>query len=145
MDGLDRGSSLYYARELHELADILLHAAVRPVLAAEVWIRFVIVTGYGITLALTVGFAAFWVGFRFWLLAVFRKLWLRAVCIGTVLGAGTVAFWMETPERLNADIAMLLFPRQMVILAALASPARRLSAQRASRWCGRKIGHVNCR
>ena len=25
---------------------------------------------------------------------------------------GTVAFWMETPERLNADIAMLVFPRR---------------------------------
>ena len=34
---------------------------------------------------------------------------------------------METPERLNADIAMLLFPRQMVFLVALAYPARRLS------------------
>ena len=82
----------------------------------QYWLR---THGYDLSLlqlmkvgVLTVGFLAFWIGFRFWLLSVFRKLWLRAVCIGTVLGAATVAFWMETPERLNADIAMLLFPRR---------------------------------
>ena len=68
----------------------------------------------------TVGFAAFWVGFRFWLLAVFHKLWFRAVC--TVLGAGTFVFWTETPERLNSGIAMLVFPLPMVFMVALAIP-----------------------
>jgi hypothetical protein len=87
---------------------------------------------------LTVGFLGFWIGLRFWLLSVFCKLWLRAVCIGTVLGAGTVAFWMETPERLNADIAMLLFPRQMVILVALAIPLAGFLFWR-SHWCGRRL------
>ena len=92
----------------------------------EYWLR---THGYDLSLlqlvkvgVLTVGFLAFWIGFRFWLLSVFRKLWLRAVCIGTVVGAGTVGFWMETPERLIPDIAMLLFPRQMVFLVALAIP-----------------------
>jgi hypothetical protein len=67
-----------------------------------------------------VGFAAFWVGFRFWRLAIFRTLWLRAVC--TVLGAGTFVFWTETPERLSSDIAMLVFPLPMVFMVALAIP-----------------------
>jgi len=87
---------------------------------------------------LTVGFVAFWVGFRFWLLSAFRKLWLRAVCIGTVLGAGTVAFWMETPERLNADIAMLVFPRPMVFIVALAIPLAGFLFWR-SRLCARTL------
>jgi hypothetical protein len=87
---------------------------------------------------LTVGFVAFWVGFRFWLLSAFRKLWLRAVSIGTVLGAGTVAFWMETPERLNADIAMLVFPRPMVFIVALAIPLAGFLFWR-SRLCARTL------
>jgi hypothetical protein len=86
----------------------------------------------------TVGFLAFWIGFRFWLVSVFRKLWLRAACIGTVLGAATVAFWMETPERLNADIAMLVFPRQMVFLVALAIPLAGFLLWR-SRSCARTL------
>jgi hypothetical protein len=92
----------------------------------QYWLR---TNGYDLSLSqlqkvvvLTVGFAAFWVGFRLCLLSVFRKLWLRAVCIGAVLGAGTLAFWIETPEQLDADIAMLIFPRQMVFLVALVIP-----------------------
>jgi len=87
---------------------------------------------------LTVGFAAFWVGFRFWLLSVFRKLRFRAVCIASVLGAGTVAFWMETPERLNADIAMLVFPRPMVFLVAIAVPLAGFLFWRSG-FCSRKL------
>src|SRR4029450_2616118 len=67
----------------------------------QYWLR---THGYDLSLSqlqmdvvLTVGFAAFWVGFRFALLAVFRKLWFRAVC--TVLGAGPVGFLCGTPER----------------------------------------------
>ena len=87
---------------------------------------------------LSVGFLAFWIGFRFWLASVFRKLRLRADCIGMVLAAATLAFWMETPERLDADIAMLLFPRQMVFLVALAIPLAGFLFWR-SRWCGRRL------
>ena len=86
----------------------------------------------------TVGFLAFWIGFRFWFVSVFRKLWLRAVCIGMVLGVATVAFWMETPERLVADIAMLVFPRQMVFLVALAIPLAGFLFWR-SRSCARRL------
>ena len=43
MDGVDRGIGFYHARELHELADILLHADVRSILAADSWVRFVLV------------------------------------------------------------------------------------------------------
>jgi hypothetical protein len=108
----------------------------------QYWLR---THGYDLSLSqllkvvvLTVGFVAFWVGFRFWLLSAFRKLWLRAVCIGTVLGAGTVAFWMETPERLNADIAMLVFPRPMVFIVALAIPLAGFLFWR-SRLCARTL------
>ena len=108
----------------------------------QYWLR---THGYDLSLSqllkvvvLTVGFVAFWVGFRFWLLSAFRKLWLRAVCIGTVLGAGTVAFWMETPERLNADIAMLVFPRPMVFIVALAIPLVGFLFWR-SRLCARTL------
>ena len=90
-------------------------------------------------LALTVGFAAFWVGFRFWLLAVFRKLWSRAVC--TVLGAGTVVVWTETPERLNSDIAMLVFPPPMVFMVALAIPLAGFLFWR-SRSCARRLASL---
>ena len=43
VDDIDRRSGLHYARELHELADILFHAEVRAVLAADAWVRFFIV------------------------------------------------------------------------------------------------------
>ena len=107
------------------------------------WLRR---NGYNLSLSqilkvviLTVGFAGFWLGFRFWLLTVFRKLWIRAVCIGcVVLGAGTVAFWMETAGRLKAYLAMVVFPRPMVFLVALAIPLAGFIFWR-SRFCGRKL------
>jgi hypothetical protein len=106
------------------------------------WLRL---TGYDLSLAqlmkalvLTVGFVAFWVGFRFWLLSVFRKLWLRAVCIGTVLGAGTVALLMEPPKRFDINIALLVFPRPMVFIVALAIPLAGFLFWR-SRLCARRL------
>jgi hypothetical protein len=108
----------------------------------EYWLRKY---GYDLSLPqlqrvtiLIVGFGAFWLGFRFWLQSVFRKLRFRAVCIGSILGAGTVAFWMETPERLNADIAMLVFPRPMVFLVTLAIPLTGFLFWR-SHLCARKL------
>jgi len=109
----------------------------------QYWLR---THGYDLSLsqlqnvvALTVGFATFWVGFRFWLLAVFRKLWFRAV--GTVLGAGMIVFWTETPERLNSDIAMLVFPPPMVFMVALAVPLAGFLFWR-SRWCARRLASL---
>jgi hypothetical protein len=108
----------------------------------QYWLR---THGYDLSLSqlqtamvITVGFAAFWVGVRFWLVSVFHKLWFRAVCMGSVIGIGTVAFWVETPERLNADIAMLVFPRQMVFLVTLAIPFAGFLFWR-SRLCARKL------
>ena len=89
-------------------------------------------------IVITVGFAAFWVGFRFWLISIFCKRWLRAFCIASVLGIGTVAFWMETTERFSADIAMLVFPRPMVFLVALAIPVAGFLLWR-SRLCAREL------
>src|SRR5262245_37650342 len=43
VDGVHRGSGVHYPRELHELADILLHAEIRSALVAPEWVRFVIV------------------------------------------------------------------------------------------------------
>ncbi len=85
-----------------------------------------------------VGFVGFWIGFRFWLMSISCKLWLRAFCIAGVLGAGTVAFWMETTERPGPDIAMLVFPRPMVFLVALAIPFAGFLLWR-SRLCARKL------
>ena len=106
------------------------------------WLR---ANGYDLSLSqlqkvaiLTVGFAAFWVGVRFWLVSVFRKLWFRAVCIGSVIAVGTVAFSVETPGGLDSDIAMLIFPRQMVFLVALAIPLAGFVFWR-SRLCSRKL------
>ena len=45
---------------------------------------------------------------------------------------------METPEGLDADIAMLIFPRQMVFLVALAIPLAGFLFWR-SRSCARKL------
>ena len=123
MDGVDRRSGFYYARELHELADILFHEAVRPALAAQMW-------GYDLSLSQLRGIVSinsrlcgFLAGiFVFGSCRFLAESGLRAVCIGSVLGAGTVAFWMKTSEKLNAYIATLVFPRQMVFLVALAIP-----------------------
>ena len=137
VDVVDRGSGLYYAREFHELADILLHAKVRAVLAADAWVRFVIVPvteSHGNNCRLC-GFLD-------------RSSFLATVGLSqTVVSCclyrryyrlGTVAFWVETPERLNADIAMLVFPRQMVFLVALAIPFAGFLLWR-SRLCARKL------
>jgi len=106
------------------------------------WLRL---TGYDLSLAqlmkglaLTVGFVAFWVGFRFWLLSVFRKLWLRAGCFGIVLGAGTAALLMETPKRFDINIPLLVFPRSMVFLVALAIPVAGFLFWRSG-LCARKL------
>ena len=106
------------------------------------WLRL---TGYDLSLAqilkglvLTIGFVAFWVGFRFLLVAVFRKLWLRAICIGTVLGAGTVALLMKTLERFDVTFAMLVLPRPMVFMVALAVPVTGFLFWR-SRLCARRL------
>ena len=89
-------------------------------------------------LALTVGFGAFWVGFRFWLLMVFRKLWFRAVW--PVLGA-VIVFWTETAERLNSDIAMLVFPPPMVFMVALAIPVAGYLFWRSG-FCGQRLASL---
>jgi hypothetical protein len=108
----------------------------------QFWLRF---TGYHLSLPqllkgliLTVGFVAFWVGFRFWLLSAVRKLSLRTAAIAIALAAGAVAFWIARPERLNDDIAKLVFPRQMVFIVGLAIP---LSAFRFwhSRWSAKNF------
>jgi len=89
----------------------------------------------------TVGFVVFWLGIRFWLLSVLDRKWLRAVCIGSVLGAGTVLFWMKTSEKLNAYIATLVFPRQMVFLVALAIPLAGVLFW-LSRWRPRRLADL---
>jgi hypothetical protein len=108
----------------------------------QYWLRS---NGYDLSLSqiqkviiLTVGFGAFWVGVRSWLVSVFRKLWLRAVCIGGIIALGTVAFCGELPDGLDSDIAMLIFPRQMVFLVALAIPLAGLLFWR-SRASARKL------
>ena len=73
-------------------------------------------------LLLTIGFVAFWVGVRFWLMSIVRKLSPRNIAIAIALVASAIAFWMARPERLNDDLAKLLFPRQMVFIVALAVP-----------------------
>ena len=109
------------------------------------WLRM---WGYDLSLAQlrgivrsTVGFVVFWLGIRFLLLSVFNKKWLRAVCIGSVLGAGTVLFWTKTSEELNAYIATLVFPRQMVFLVALAIPLAGVLFW-LSRWCPRRLADL---
>src|SRR5262249_49166370 len=92
----------------------------------QYWLR---ANGYNLSLPelqkvilLTIGFAAFWLGVRFGLASVLRKQWLRAVCIGGIVVLCTIAFCGETSQRLDSDIAMLIFPRQMVFLVALVIP-----------------------
>src|SRR5215510_11461763 len=105
----------------------------------QYWLR---THGYDLSLSqlqkvvvLTVGFAAFWVGFRFWLLAVFRRLWFRSIC--TALGAGTIVFWTETPD----DIAMLVFPPPMVFIVVLAIPLTGFLFWR-SRLCAQRLASL---
>jgi len=73
-------------------------------------------------LLITVGFVTFWTGFRFWLRSVFRKLSFRNAGLAMMVGAGAIAFWMTRPERLNDDVAKLVFPRPMVFMVSLAVP-----------------------
>lgn len=81
----------------------------------------------------TVGFVVFWLAVRFLLLAIFNKRWLRAVGIGSLLGAGVILFWTKTSAELSAYIGTLVFPRQMVFLIALAIPLAGILFWR-SRW-----------
>jgi hypothetical protein len=108
----------------------------------ELWLRE---TGYNLSFAalwtgfvLTFRFVVFWVGFRLWLRSVLRKLSLRTVSITIALGSVAVAFWTARPERLNDDIAMLVFPRPMVFLVGLAVPVAGFLYWR-SRWFARNL------
>jgi len=69
-----------------------------------------------------IGFVAFWMGFRLWLLSALRKLSFRNAGLALMVGFGAIAFWMTRPERLNDDIANLFFPRPMVFMVGLAVP-----------------------
>lgn len=71
---------------------------------------------------LTVGFVTFWTGFRFWLRSVLCKLSFGNIGFAIIVGAGFISFWMMRPERLNDDIAALVFPPPMVFIVGLAVP-----------------------
>ena len=73
-------------------------------------------------LLVTVGFVTFWTGFRFWLLSALRNLSFRNAGFAFTLAGGAIAFSMTLPERLNDDIAKLIFPRPMVFMVGLAIP-----------------------
>jgi hypothetical protein len=71
---------------------------------------------------LTLGLVTFWTGFRFWLRSVLRKLSFRNAGFAIMVAAGFVMFWMILPERVNDDIAALVFPPPMVFMVGLAIP-----------------------
>jgi hypothetical protein len=73
-------------------------------------------------LLVTVGFVIFWTGFRFWLISAFRNLSFRNAGLAIMLAAGVIVFSIIHPERLNDDIAKLIFPRPMVFMVGLAVP-----------------------
>ena len=137
VDDINRRSGLYYARELHELADLLFYEAVRPALAANVGLRFVVGTvtrnrqinsrlcGFlaGYSLFAPVGFYQKVVA----CLLYWERPW------------GWYGFVLdENVGRLNAYIATLVFPRQMVFLVALAIPLAGVLFW-LSRWCPRRL------
>jgi hypothetical protein len=76
----------------------------------------------GSALLVTAGFVIFWTAFRFWLLSAIRRLSFCNACLAILVGACAVAFWMKYPERLNDDIANLVFPRPMVFMIGLTAP-----------------------
>jgi hypothetical protein len=72
-------------------------------------------------LLVAAGFLAFWMGFRFSLRSASRKLSVRNSGLVIIVAVGAIAFWMAYPERLNDDIANLVFPRPMVFMVGLAA------------------------
>jgi hypothetical protein len=73
-------------------------------------------------LLVTAGFVIFWAGFRFWLQSVSRRPSFYNSGLAILFSAGAIAFWMTHPERVNDDIAKLVFPRPMVFMLGLAAP-----------------------
>jgi hypothetical protein len=73
-------------------------------------------------LLVTAGFITFWTGFRFWLLSASHRVSFCNSGLAILVSAGVMAFWMTHPERINDDIAKLVFPRPMVFMIGLAAP-----------------------
>jgi hypothetical protein len=108
----------------------------------QVWLRR---TGYDLSLAelrtalmLTFRFVVLWVAFRLWLRSALRKLSVHNAGVAMAVGVGGAALWIARPERFNDDIAMLIFPRQMVFLVGLAIPVASFLYWH-SRWSARNL------
>jgi hypothetical protein len=72
-------------------------------------------------LLVIVGFLIFWTGFRFCLRSAPRNLSLRRAPFIFLLAAGAIAF-LAQPEKLNDNIAKLIFPEPMAFMVGLAIP-----------------------
>ena len=70
----------------------------------------------------TIGFVAFWMGFRFWLRSALHRLSVCYAGLAVMVVASAIVFWMIRPEQLNDDIAALVFPRPMVFMVGVAVP-----------------------
>ena len=72
-------------------------------------------------LLVSVGFVIFWACFRLWLQSASRRPSFCNSGLAILVSSGAIAFWMTHPERINADIANLVFPPPMVFMIGLAA------------------------